>query len=116
MNPAQPPPGVRLCALADIPDPGAKGFVFRSGEALFAGFVVRKDGAVRGFVDRCPHTGTPLAVFADRYLTRDRDLLLCATHGALFRPGDGVCVAGPCAARALWPWPVVLEGESLLTA
>ncbi len=116
MNPAQPGAGARLCALADIADPGAKGFVFRHGEHLFAGFVVRRAGAVRGYVDRCPHTGTPLAVFPDRYFTRERDLLLCATHGALFRPEDGYCVAGPCEGRTLWPWPVVVEGETVVTA
>jgi len=116
MNPAQPAAGSRLCALADIPDPGAKGFVFRSGEHLFAGFVVREGQAVRGFIDRCPHTGTPLAVFKDRYFTREGDLLLCATHGALFRPSDGFCVAGPCQGRALWPWPVSLKGDAVTTA
>ena len=116
MNPAQPAAGVRLCALADIADPGAKGFVFRAGEHLFAGFVVRRDGALRGFIDRCPHTGTPLAVFQDRYFTRERDLLLCATHGALFRPEDGVCVAGPCEGRALSIWPVTVQGDAVVTA
>lgn len=112
MNPAQPAAGVRLCALADIADPGAKGFSFRQGEALFAGFVVRRGASLWGYVDRCPHAGTPLALYSDRYLTRDADLILCSTHAALFRIGDGGCLAGPCAGRSLWPWPVALvEGE-----
>ena len=116
MNVAQPRAGVRLCALADIAEPGAKGFQFREGDLLFLGFVVRRDGAVRGFIDRCPHTGTPLAAFPDRYLTREGDLLLCSTHGALFRPGDGVCVAGPCAGLSLTPWAVAVVGEDVVTA
>ena len=36
MNPAQPAPGTRLCALADLPDPGAEGFEFFEGDARFA--------------------------------------------------------------------------------
>jgi nitrite reductase/ring-hydroxylating ferredoxin subunit len=116
MNFAQPAAGVRLCALADIAEPGAKTFVFRDGEYLFIGFVVRKAGALFGYIDRCPHNGTPLAVFPDRYLTRERDLLLCGTHGALFRIGDGRCIAGPCEGRALTPWPVAVEGEAVVTA
>ena len=116
MNPAQPAAGQRLCALADIEDPGAKGFMFREGEALFAGFVVRVEGEVHGYIDRCPHAGFPVANIAGRYLTREGDLILCAAHGALFRRGDGVCVSGPCAGRALWPWPVRLDGDSVVTA
>jgi len=116
VNPAQPAPGARLCALADIAEPGAKGFFFRAGEQIFMGFVVRRDGEVRGFVDRCPHTGTPLAAVADRYLTRAGDLIVCSTHGAMFRPGDGLCLAGPCEGRSLWPWPVTVVGDEVRTA
>ncbi len=116
MNPAQPAPGALLCALDEIPDPGAKGFVFRQGEAMFMGFVVRRNGAVRGFIDRCPHIGTPLAAMADHYLTREGDLIVCSTHGALFRPEDGACLAGPCEGRALWPWPVAVKGGEVRTA
>ena len=116
MNPAQPSPGVRLCALGDIPDPGAKGFFFRAGEQIFMGFVVRRGGELRGFVDRCPHTGTPLAAMPDRYLTREGNLIVCATHGAMFRPGDGLCLAGPCEGRSLWPWPVTVVGDEVQTA
>jgi nitrite reductase/ring-hydroxylating ferredoxin subunit len=108
----RPAAGELLCRLADIPDPGAKGFRFRQGEALFAGFVVRRGGSVAGYVDSCPHAGWPLALVGDRYLTREKDLILCSGHGALFRPEDGVCIAGPCAGDRLRPWPVmVAEGE-----
>lgn len=116
MNPAQPGPDARLCALDEIADPGAKGFVFRDGEALFLGFVVRVGEAVRGYVDRCPHAGFPLANLDGRYLTREGDLILCAAHGALFRRGDGVCLSGPCAGRALVPWPVRIVDGTVVTA
>ena len=116
MNPARPPAGARLCALDEVPDPGAKGFRFREGDYLFLGFVVRRGGVVRGYVDRCPHAGTPLALIGDRFLTREGDLILCSTHGALFRPLDGVCVAGPCAGLALAPWPVAIEDGAVVTA
>ena len=112
MNPARPAPGVRLCALDNIADPGAKGFMFREGEALFAGFVVRRGQTVIGYIDRCPHAGLPMAAAPDRFLTRERDLILCGAHGALFRIDDGACVAGPCHGRALLRWPVeVREGD-----
>lgn len=105
------PPDVPLCALETIPEPGARNFVLQIRDAFFHGFVVRKDGQVAGYVDRCPHMGFPLAQELDRYLTRDGELIMCSFHGALFRPHDGVCVGGPCAGERLTPWPVeVREG------
>jgi hypothetical protein len=65
------PAGVRLCAEADLADPGARGFVLQIGDKWFHGFVVRKGGAVAGWVDRCPHQGFPMALELDRYLTPD---------------------------------------------
>lgn len=116
MNPAQPAPGTALCPLAAIRDPGGRGFSFRSGDYLFMGFVVRRAGLVAGYVDRCPHAGLPLALAPNYYLTREKDLILCASHGALFRLEDGFCVGGPCADRSLTPWPVRIEGEMVVTA
>lgn len=105
-----------LCRLADIADPGAKGFTWRDGDWLFHGFVVRRGDTVNGFIDRCPHAGMPLALFEDHYLTREKDLILCSSHGALFRPDNGLCIGGPCAGRSLWPWPVEVAGEEIRTA
>lgn len=116
MNPAQPEPGLRLCAVGEVADPGAKGFVFRKDDALFAGFLVRRGAEILGYIDRCPHTGTPLAFMPDRFLTREADLILCATHGALFRIGDGHCIAGPCVGRALWPWAVAVKDGAVFTS
>jgi nitrite reductase/ring-hydroxylating ferredoxin subunit len=115
-NPARPPRGVRLCALSEISDPGARGFRFRQDRALFAGFVVRQGGTVAGYVDSCPHNGWPLAVMDDRYLTAAGDRIICAAHGAVFRPLDGLCVGGPCADEHLIPWPVIVTGDGVFTA
>ena len=114
-NPARPGPAVRLCALADIADPGGKSFRFREGDRMFAGFVVRQGEAAQGFVDSCPHAGWPLAPLDDRYLTRDGRHILCAGHGALFSL-DGLCVAGPCDGERIAPWLVEVRGGEVFTA
>jgi nitrite reductase/ring-hydroxylating ferredoxin subunit len=113
---ASTPPGVRLCGLEDLPDPGARNFVLQIGDARFHGFVVRHGRRVRGYVDRCPHMGMPLAQRLDDYLTPDGELIACAWHGALFRPADGACLGGPCAGAALTSWPVVLRDGAVMTA
>lgn len=115
MNPAQPLPGLRLCALADIPEPGARGFRFRQDRTLFAGFLIRAEGQVRGFVDSCPHAGWPLSSLDERYLTRDGRRILCAGHAALFDL-DGLCTAGPCLGERLTGWPVEVRDGEVFTA
>ena len=45
----------------------------------------------------------------DDFLDRERRHLVCATHGAIFRIEDGVCLAGPCQGDQLEPWPVALR-------
>lgn len=110
------PANVALCALADLPDPGARNFVLEIGGKRFHGFVVRRGGTVTGFVDSCPHLGLPLAKQLDAYLTDDADLIECDWHGALFRPEDGLCVAGPCTGQWLKPWPVVAVDGDVRTA
>lgn len=109
-----PPAGVRLCALTDIADPGAKGFDFTDGDLRFAGFVVRRGQVVVGYVDSCPHVGWPLAPFGDRYLTREKDLILCSGHGALFAIDDGRRIAGPCS-QGLTVWPVAVRDGDVVT-
>ena len=113
MNPAQPRTGTVLCRLDDLDDPGAKGFRFQEGDLQFAGFVVRRGEAVFGYIDSCPHAGWPLAV-ADRYLTRDKALILCSGHGALFGIEDGACVVGPCVGARLLGWPVHVRGDEVV--
>jgi nitrite reductase/ring-hydroxylating ferredoxin subunit len=36
-----------------------------------------------------------------RFLTAERELIVCASHGALFALDSGLCVAGPCVGRSL---------------
>lgn len=119
MADARPAPGVDLCALNALPDPGARGFAFSAADLegrAFAGFVVRRGEAVVGYVDSCPHTGAPLPAEPDRYLDRTGAWILCWTHGAMFRPDDGLCVAGPCVKRSLRPWPVEVRDGRVVTA
>jgi nitrite reductase/ring-hydroxylating ferredoxin subunit len=113
---AFPPSDLALCDLAALDDPGARGFVLASDGASFKGFVVRRGERVLGYVDSCPHVGAPLALSPTAYLTRGGDHIICASHGALFRPEDGRCVAGPCVGRSLTPWPVAVRDGRVTTA
>lgn len=105
-----------LCRLDDLADRSGKGFGFGAGGERFEMFVVRRGDRVFGYVNVCPHARTPLDWTPDRFLTRDRENLLCATHGARFRIEDGFCVAGPCPGASLTPVPVAVEDGNVVVA
>jgi nitrite reductase/ring-hydroxylating ferredoxin subunit len=91
-----------LCRVEDIPDGEAKGFGPAPGG--FTGLLaVRQGDAVVVYVNACPHIGTPLDWTPDRFLSADGKRIICATHGAEFRIGDGVCISGPCQGDRLEP-------------
>lgn len=99
-----------LCRLADLAPGETRGFTIGTGDGRREIFLYRRGDSVVAYVNSCPHVGTPLDWVPDRFLAPDGRHFLCATHGALFRPEDGYCVAGPCAGRSLEPVPVRLEG------
>ena len=77
--------------------------------------VVRQGYRVYGYLNTCPHSGGPLDWVPDQFLDPAREYIQCATHAALFRITDGVCVYGPCASDRLTPVPTAVEaGEVVL--
>ncbi len=67
------------------------------------GFAVRHCGEVRGYVNRCPHLGTELDWQPGEFFDAAGLYLVCSTHGAIFEPKTGLCVAGPCRGASLEP-------------
>jgi len=99
-----------LCRLEDISDGGAKGIETGDGENRRDIILLRRGNAVFAYENRCPHMGTPLETFPDKFLNLTGELLICSTHGARFRVHDGFCVSGPCAGAALRPVAVAVSG------
>ncbi|HLW73635.1 MAG TPA: Rieske 2Fe-2S domain-containing protein [Gammaproteobacteria bacterium] len=98
-----------VCRLEDIPDPGARGFSFPGAAFPDEWFLVRRAQMVRAYRNVCPHAGRFLNWKPDAFLTRDRSLIMCSGHGALFDLEDGRCVAGACLGRALTALHVEVE-------
>jgi nitrite reductase/ring-hydroxylating ferredoxin subunit len=94
-----------LCRLEAIADPGSKGFDVDDGSI----FVIRRGAELAGYVNSCPHTGGPLDWVEGQFLDLARGHIVCATHGALFRIGDGQCIAGPCVGDKLTAVTIALD-------
>jgi len=85
-----------LIALERIADGG-----FAEVEAAIEGdheslVLYRDGGAVRGWLNICPHAGRRLDWAPGQFLKSKAGDLVCAAHGASFSLTDGECVAGPC--------------------
>ena len=104
-----------LCALDQLAESPCRGFRVGEGDWPLSGFVVRKGDRVNAYLNRCPHAGHPLNLRPHGFLTPDRSLIVCSSHGALFDLTSGCCIDGPCAGLSLVPIPFeIVDGYVLL--
>lgn len=90
-----------LCRVAELQATGCREFRLGGGDWPLKGFVVQAGSELRAYVNRCPHQSLSLNLVPDRFLSADSSVIVCSMHGAIFEKGTGLCVAGPCAGRAL---------------
>ena len=103
-----------LCRLDEIADGESRGFLHAAEDDDIEFFVVRRGEVVFGYFNDCPHIGTPLNWKNKNFLTLDKSMIVCATHGAVFRIEDGNCSAGPCVGQRLKPIDVTCKNGNIL--
>ena len=95
---------VRVCdaeALAERGD--AVVFEVQQWGCKVGAFVLRFEGQVVGYLNRCAHVPTELDWQEGKFLDADRELIICSVHGATYEPLSGHCNGGPCAGARLTP-------------
>lgn len=92
-------PPVRLCASADLAEKGlAYVFDVLQWREPMRAFVLRFEGRVVGYLNRCVHVPSEMDWQPGEFLDADKRLILCSMHGAVFEPSDGRCLGGPARA------------------
>ena len=88
---------VPLCKAQELHDGGdAVPFdVVYLGETCRA-FAIRYNGQPHAYLNRCTHVPMELDYQPNRIFDDSGEWLLCATHGAAYRPDTGDCGGGPC--------------------
>jgi nitrite reductase/ring-hydroxylating ferredoxin subunit len=91
-----------ICASADLAEAG-QGVRFEVGYRgeTAAAFVVRYEGQVHAYLNRCPHVAMELDWLPGAFFDFESRDLICSTHGAVFSASSGKCLGGPCAGRPL---------------
>ena len=78
------------------------------------GFVVRFHGKAYAYVNQCAHVSVELDWNHGDFFTRQKDYLVCATHGAQYLPDSGFCVMGPCKGESLKPLMLTEQNEKII--
>lgn len=94
---------VFLCHADDLVEGHYREFVVAPDREEIFLVATRHQGTAKAWLNICPHQGRPLNWAPDRFLTDDGNRLVCAAHGAVFEPGQGRCVSGPCRNAFLRP-------------
>lgn len=91
------PSEILLCRSADLIDGGlAVSFDVVYGGQTCRAFAIRFEGRVHGYLNRCSHVAMEMDYQPGRFFDDSGQWLLCATHGAVYRPDTGACAGGPC--------------------
>jgi nitrite reductase/ring-hydroxylating ferredoxin subunit len=91
-----------ICASTDLMD-GGDGFRFEviQNNIRCTAFVLRWHGRPYAYLNACAHLGLELDWNPGKFFDDEGGYLLCAVHGARFKPDSGYCVDGPCMGRTL---------------
>jgi nitrite reductase/ring-hydroxylating ferredoxin subunit len=100
-------PGDSICPSQRLQDGGSGvRFHFEHNGRVAPAFAVRHEGRVFAYFNRCAHKLVELDWQEGEFFDAEQRFLVCATHGALYDPATGVCVAGPCRGAALTAVPI----------
>lgn len=101
-----------ICQASALENSG-KGvrFPVKVGGMDTSGFVVRFNGTVYGYLNRCAHVPIELDWSEGNFFNLDGSYLMCATHGAMYAAESGRCLGGPCRGGRLRPI-IVIEQDN----
>ncbi len=88
---------VALCNSHDLVEGGeAVPFDVEYGGQTCRAFAIRFEGRPHAYLNRCTHVAMEMDYQPNRFFDHTGQWLLCATHGAAYRPDTGACAGGPC--------------------
>jgi nitrite reductase/ring-hydroxylating ferredoxin subunit len=105
-----------IATVDEIPARGLR-FSYRDGPFDEEGILLRTaSGEVRAYKNECRHLPVRLDEREPKEIwDAEARHLVCSSHGARYRPADGLCVSGPCQGSHLRALPVVVrDGEVFL--
>jgi nitrite reductase/ring-hydroxylating ferredoxin subunit len=103
---AAPPPLHAIADAADVAPGRTKKFLLHCGGQELEAFVINHGGTFRAYLNRCCHIPMTMDWVENQFLSEDGRYIQCATHGALYVPASGECIAGPPCGQYLTAVPI----------
>ncbi|GJM05547.1 MAG: hypothetical protein DHS20C09_15430 [marine bacterium B5-7] len=104
-----------VCELDKLKAFGSYGWESVSNDLLVQYIIIYHQNKILSYLNRCPHTGVNLEWIPHQFLDRKKKFIQCATHGALFKIENGLCIHGPCVGDKLEEIEnVIIEGKIYL--
>jgi nitrite reductase/ring-hydroxylating ferredoxin subunit len=103
-----------VCRDDELAEDETVKFRIGSGRNASEGFVVRHRGELHAYRNECRHVPMTMDWVENRFLSRDRCWIQCATHGALYEIATGLCVAGPPSGKSLHRLAVAVDDGKIV--
>ncbi len=106
---------IALCTSDALVEAGAGlRFTVEAEREAVGAFVVRFHGRVFAYLNRCAHVAMELDWLPGQFFDSEHEVLLCATHGAVYDPTSGACAGGPCVGRGGLRRLQVIESDGVV--
>ena len=102
-----------IATVGEIAPGKTKKFLLDCAGTEVEGFVLNAGGETHAWVNRCRHVPMSLDWVENQFFTAEGDFIQCATHGALYRPETGECVAGPPCGKSLHRIPLKIDAGTI---
>lgn len=90
-----------ICKVEDLQPGQTTKFIYRVEGIAREGFAANYQGTFVAFENTCKHIPVPLDYDDNQFFTPDGEHFICSTHGAIYHPFSGACLAGPCSGAKL---------------
>ena len=95
-------------------DPSTVKFNFLINGERMTGFALLFDGSYYVYKNQCQHLAVELDWEENNFFDEDNKFIVCATHGALYQPQSGLCIAGPCNGESLISMPFEITQNNIV--
>ena len=87
---------IKIAVSSFEKDPSTVKFKFFINGEKRTGFALLFEGGYYVYKNQCQHLPVELDWEDNDFFDETNKFIVCATHGALYEPQSGHCIAGPC--------------------